>query len=78
MDIEIIDRKSLKADTQKKLYEAKAVSTGLSGEIARVLPYMIESVFSEFPAKNGQSRYVEIKEGELVEHIEQKEAESEK
>ena len=27
MDIEIIDRKSLKADTQKKLYEAKAVST---------------------------------------------------
>ena len=78
LDIEIIDRESLKADSQKKIYEAKAISTGSSGELARVLPYMIESVFREFPAKNGQSRSADIKEGELVEQIEQKAEEGEK
>jgi hypothetical protein len=78
LDVEIIDRKSLNADTQKKIYEAKAISTGSSGELPRVLPYMIESVFREFPAKNGQSRFVMVNEGELVEQIEQKAEESEK
>ena len=62
----------MKAEKIKRLYEAKASSAGSSSQLQRVLPYMIETVFREFPGVNGQSREATIFEGELPEQAESK------
>ncbi len=55
LDLQIMDTTSLSSGSPKKLYEAQVRSEGTSPQLARVMPYMIESLFKEFP---GMSRAV--------------------
>lgn len=45
----------------KKLYDVTVDSEGSVGTLASVMPYMIRSAFTEFPAKNGVPRRIEFK-----------------
>jgi hypothetical protein len=44
----------------KKLYDVTVTSEGRNGELAVVMPYMVRSAFVEFPARNGESRRIEL------------------
>jgi hypothetical protein len=55
---DIVDRAALAGGTVKKLYEARVVSRGSSGQISMVMPSMIRALFEEFPGKSGSTRSV--------------------
>jgi len=54
--LDILDKKPLLDKQIKKLYEAKVISRGSSGQLSRVLPTMIKALFEEFPGKSGDTR----------------------
>lgn len=44
----------------KKLYDVTVTSEGTNGALPVVMPYLIRSAFMEFPAKNGETRRIEL------------------
>lgn len=48
------------ASTGKKLYEGTAVSEGRTAELAKIMPYLVEGLFSEFPGPSGVPRQVRV------------------
>lgn len=44
----------------RTLFEGRAVSEGPTGEIAAIMPYLVESMFRNFPGENGATKIVEI------------------
>jgi hypothetical protein len=47
--------------TQQPVYEVTVRSDGKEGNLAKVLPYLVESAFKEFPGQSGVPRVVELK-----------------
>ena len=45
----------------KPLYEVTVKSEGKEGNLARVMPYLVQSAFAGFPGKSGEPRVVELK-----------------
>jgi len=54
--LDLLDRKTLADGKTKKVYEGKVVSRGSTGQLAPVLPTMVQVLFEEFPGKNGTTR----------------------
>jgi hypothetical protein len=54
--LDLAERKELAEGRIKKIYEAKAVSSGSIGQLSSVLPTMIKAVFEDFPGKDGSVR----------------------
>ena len=49
------------AQTQQPVYEVTVRSDGKEGNLAKVLPYLVESAFKDFPGQSGVPRAVELK-----------------
>lgn len=47
--------------SQQPVYELRVRSDGKEGNLARVMPYLVESAFKDFPGKSGVPRVVELK-----------------
>ena len=47
--------------TQKPVYEVTVRSDGKEGNLAKVMPYLVKSAFSDFPGKNGVPRVIELR-----------------
>jgi hypothetical protein len=45
----------------RPLYDVAVVSEGTNGTLSAVMPYMIESAFTDFPGPSGVARVVELK-----------------
>lgn len=45
----------------RRLYEATVVSEGKKGSLAAVMPYLVRSMFKDFPGQSGVTRQVEMK-----------------
>jgi len=60
LDLVLFDAENRAGADQKPLYESHAVSTGSSGQLPVISPLMIESIFSEFPGRNGGVRRVSL------------------
>ena len=56
LKLEILDRNALVDGKISKQYEGKVISSGSTGELSRVVPTMIKSLFEEFPGRSGSSR----------------------
>ncbi|MGA3209610.1 MAG: DUF4136 domain-containing protein [Syntrophales bacterium] len=56
LKLDIVDNKASTEKQLKKLYEAKVISPGTSGQLSAVLPTMIEALFQDFPGKSGSAR----------------------
>jgi hypothetical protein len=54
--VDLLDKKALAEANIKKLYEAKVVSRGSSGQLPAVLPTMIKALFEDFPGKSASTR----------------------
>jgi hypothetical protein len=62
LDLEVVDAASLSSASPKKLYEGKARSTGSSPQLARVMPFMVRSIFLDFPGPNSRATEHNIEE----------------
>ncbi|MFM8467331.1 MAG: DUF4136 domain-containing protein [Oxalobacteraceae bacterium] len=47
--------------TRQPVYEVTVRSDGKEGNLAKVMPYLVESAFKEFPGQSGVPRVVELK-----------------
>lgn len=54
--LHIIDKDSLESGDPQKVYEANVISDGSNGQVAKVMPALIEALFKEFPGKSGSTR----------------------
>jgi len=45
---------------RERVFEGRAISTGLSGQIEPVMPYMLDAVFKDFPGRNGRTETVSV------------------
>lgn len=44
----------------RNVYEANAVTGGVSPSIADAMPYLVHAVFADFPGRSGVTRHVEV------------------
>lgn len=44
----------------RNVYEANAVTGGISPSIADAMPYLVHAVFADFPGRSGVTRHVEV------------------
>ncbi len=58
LNLKIISYKEAKDGKAKVLYEGRVQSSGSSGEIAVVLPSMIEALFRDFPGNSGKTKKI--------------------
>lgn len=57
LSVEMFDASSLAPGAKpKKLYESQARSEGSSGQLAVVMPALVESTFADFPGESGRSK----------------------
>jgi hypothetical protein len=56
--LDILDKAALASGQVMKVYEAKVMSVGSSGQLAAVLPTLIKALFEDFPGKSGSTRRV--------------------
>jgi hypothetical protein len=45
---------------KQRVFEARAISTGLNGAIEPVMPYMLDAVFQDFPGLSGKTKTVSV------------------
>lgn len=45
----------------KRIYQVTALHESERGSMSAVMPYLVRSAFAEFPAQNGQPRYITLK-----------------
>ncbi|TFH86913.1 DUF4136 domain-containing protein [Billgrantia azerbaijanica] len=55
LQLRIID-----TDTDEVVFEGRALSEGPNGELAEIMPYLVESMFRNFPGESGATKVVEI------------------
>jgi hypothetical protein len=58
LNLKVISYKEAKDGKAKVLYEGRVQSSGSSGEIAVVLPSMIEALFRDFPGNSGKTKII--------------------
>lgn len=57
LKLEMIDNKVYLATKKlKNTYEAKVISVGSTNSLTRIMPYMIRSLFDEFPGESGTTK----------------------
>jgi hypothetical protein len=52
---------------KQRVFEGRAISTGLNGQIEPVMPYMLDAVFKDFPGRSGASTTVSVEVPKEVE-----------
>jgi len=59
--LDMVDRaESLKEGKVKRIYEAKVIGIGPSGQAAVLVPAMINALFQDFPGKSGSTRRLDL------------------
>ena len=45
---------------KERVFEGRAISTGQSGQVESVMPYMLDAIFKDFPGASGRTRTVAV------------------
>jgi hypothetical protein len=61
VQLDMLDRQLLDKGTVSKIYEGTVTSVGSSGQLNRVMPYMLRSLFQEFPGRSGTTKDFELR-----------------
>jgi hypothetical protein len=61
VEVNIYQGKTYSSGPKQRVFEGRAVSTGLNGSIEPVMPYMLDAVFQDFPGRSGGTRTVSVK-----------------
>ena len=60
VEIIIYNAESYKSDNPGRLFESSASSLGSNAQINAVMPFIIESIFQDFPGVSGQTKTVRV------------------
>jgi hypothetical protein len=44
----------------ERVFEGRALSEGLNGQLSPVMPYILEAVFKDFPGSSGSTKTVKV------------------
>lgn len=61
IEVNIYQGKTYTSGPKQRVFEGRAISTGLNGSIEPVMPYMLDAVFQDFPGRSGGTRTVSVK-----------------
>ncbi len=61
VEVNVYQGKTYTSGPKQRVFEGRAVSTGLNGSIEPVMPYMLDAVFQDFPGRSGGTRTVSVK-----------------
>ena len=60
--LEVIIKKS----DETVVFEGRTVSVGRTSQLVKVMPYMVEALFQDFPGESGVVSYVSVSEEDLL------------
>jgi len=60
VELSLYEGASFDTDRKVKVFEGRALSEGLNGQIDPVLPYIIDALFENFPGASGQTQTVRV------------------
>lgn len=44
----------------KRIFEGRAVSEGKTGDLGRIMPFLVDAMFKDFPGRSGESKTVTV------------------
>lgn len=44
----------------KRIFEGRAVSEGKTNDLSRIMPFLVDAMFKDFPGKSGESRTITV------------------
>jgi hypothetical protein len=54
LDVLMFDSAGLRSAKPVPVYEGRAVSQGRTGVLSKIMPYLVDAMFQEFPGENGE------------------------
>jgi hypothetical protein len=60
VEVNVFRGATYNSDRKERVFEGRAVSSGLNGQIEPVMPYILDAIFAEFPGRSGETRTVSV------------------
>lgn len=60
VELDIYRGATYASDRKERVFEGRAVSAGLNGQIEPVMPYILEALFENFPGRSGETHTVSV------------------
>jgi hypothetical protein len=60
VEVNIFKGATFGTERKERVFEGRAVSSGLSAQIEPVMPYILDAIFQEFPGRSGETKVVSV------------------
>ncbi len=60
IEVNVFRASSYNSDRKERVFEGRAVSSGLNGQIEPVMPYILDAIFQDFPGRSGETKTVSV------------------
>ena len=67
VEVNVFRGASYTSDRKERVFEGRAVSSGLNGQIEPVMPYILDAIFQEFPGRSGETKTVSVQVPDNIE-----------
>lgn len=67
VEVNVFRAATYNSERKDRVFEGRAVSSGLNGQIEPVMPYILDAIFQEFPGRSGETKTVSVQVPETVE-----------
>lgn len=67
VEVNVFRGSSYNSDRKERVFEGRAVSSGLNAQIEPVMPYILDAIFQEFPGRSGETKTVTVQVPEQIE-----------
>lgn len=68
VEVNVFRASTFNSERKERLFEGRAVSSGLNGQIEPVMPYILDAIFQEFPGRSGETKTVSVQVPDAVEN----------
>lgn len=67
VEVNLFRAATYSTDRKERVFEGRAVSSGLNGQVEPVMPYILDAIFQDFPGRSGETRTVNVQVPDAVE-----------
>ncbi len=67
VEVNVFRGSTYNSERKDRVFEGRAVSSGLNGQIEPVMPYILDAIFQEFPGRSGETKTVNVQVPDAVE-----------
>lgn len=67
VEVNVFRGSTYNSERKDRVFEGRAVSSGLNGQIEPVMPYILDAIFKEFPGRSGETKTVSVAVPENIE-----------